>query len=215
MGLFSSKEEKAAKKAKKEKEKQEFEAKHGKSISYLSGKYMGGNLPFKANEDVSITCYENDVILHSAMSLWVHDNDLVIPYNRLEPFSIKTEEQIEKDVTLTRLLLVGIFAFGLKKKKVTKSQYLVLSGTDETDSVTNAIFEIDRLSAMNINRANEARKTFLINNPSESTKEIARDENQSAVDPIEQIKKLAELKQIGAITEEEFEAKKSELLSRV
>jgi hypothetical protein len=216
MGLFGSKEEKEEKKAKKEEEKQEFEARHGKKITFLVGKYVGGNLTIKANENIEIVCYEKDIALHPANSLWMHNKDIFIPYDKLEPLNLKTEEQIEKDVTLTRLLLVGVLAFGLKKKKVTRSQFLIISGIDETGSSISGIFEIGSTSSRNITRINEVRRNFLINKPSEIQEEVAIEEVPVVVaDPIEQIKKLAELKQIGAITEEEFEAKKSELLSRV
>lgn len=217
MVFFSSKEEKEDKKAKKEKEKQEFEERHGKKVVFLVGKYVGGNLTMKANESVEIICYEKDVTLHPANSLWMHNKDIVIPFDKLEPLTLKTEEQIEKDVTLTRLLLVGILAFGLKKKKVTKNQFLIVSGIDETGSSISGIFEIGTLSSRNITQVNEVRRNFLVNNPMEIQKEeVAIEETPTTVaDPIEQIKKLAELKQIGAITEEEFENKKNELLSRV
>lgn len=39
----------------------------------------------------------------------------------------KTEDQISKDVTLTRLLAFGIFAFGMKKKRRNTEKYLILS----------------------------------------------------------------------------------------
>ena len=41
------------------------------------------------------------------------------------------------------------------------------------------------------------------------------DENSDEVSPIQMIKKLSSLRDSGAITEEEFEAKKKELLERV
>ena len=39
-----------------------------------------------------------------------------IPINNLIRYELKTESEIQKDVTLTRLLALGIFAFGAKKK---------------------------------------------------------------------------------------------------
>ena len=39
---------------------------------------------------------------------------------------MKTDEQISKDVTLTRLLTLGIFALGAKKKSIVVTNYLVI-----------------------------------------------------------------------------------------
>jgi hypothetical protein len=50
-----------------------------------------------------------------------------IPINQITRYEIKTESEIQKDVTLTRLLALGIFAFGLKKKTEINNSYLILS----------------------------------------------------------------------------------------
>jgi len=50
-----------------------------------------------------------------------------IPINQITRYELKTESEIQKDVTLTRLLALGIFAFGLKKKTEINNTYLILS----------------------------------------------------------------------------------------
>ncbi len=54
---------------------------------------------------------------------------MFIPINAIKDMHALTEEQISKDVTLTRVLLLGIFALGAKKKTVTKSPYLTIDCT--------------------------------------------------------------------------------------
>lgn len=51
----------------------------------------------------------------------------IIPINQITRYELKTESEIQKDVTLTRLLALGIFAFGLKKKTEINNTYLILS----------------------------------------------------------------------------------------
>lgn len=48
-----------------------------------------------------------------------------IPILQLKRYEIKTESEINKDITLTRLLTLGIFAFGVKKKTEINNQYLI------------------------------------------------------------------------------------------
>lgn len=68
---------------------------------------------------------------------WGKDNVLVINYRwagRVEyiPFSdvngvyCKTEHQIKEDVTLTRLAVMGLFAFGNKKETTSNAYYMIL-----------------------------------------------------------------------------------------
>jgi len=50
-----------------------------------------------------------------------------IPLSQIIRYEIKTETEIHKDVTLTRLLTLGIFAFGVKKTTKIEDQFFILS----------------------------------------------------------------------------------------
>jgi len=50
-----------------------------------------------------------------------------IPINQITRYELKIESEIQKDVTLARLLALGILAFGLKKKTEINNTYLILS----------------------------------------------------------------------------------------
>lgn len=65
---------------------------------------------------------------------------MAIDYANIERVEFKTEEQISKDVTLGRLLLFGVLAFGLKKKSVHKTGYLVITYKDEVLGEQKMIF---------------------------------------------------------------------------
>lgn len=72
------------------------------------------------------------------------DMNFYIPINNIIDVKGKTEEQISKDVTLSRLLLTGILAFGLKKTKIKNRKFLVI--THNLNNVKeNIIFEYNYL----------------------------------------------------------------------
>lgn len=50
-----------------------------------------------------------------------------IPLSEIIRYEVKTETEIQKDVTLTRLLTLGIFAFGIKKTTKIEEQFFILS----------------------------------------------------------------------------------------
>lgn len=67
------------------------------------------------------------------------NNDFVgneIPISQLTKYEVKTETEIRRDVTLTRLVTLGIFAFGVKKKTETNTQYLILTYIDSGVEIT-------------------------------------------------------------------------------
>lgn len=50
-----------------------------------------------------------------------------ISFNNIKDFSIKTEVELKKDITFTRLITLGVFAFAFKKKTEINNSYLTLS----------------------------------------------------------------------------------------
>ena len=58
-----------------------------------------------------------------------------IPINQVTRYELKTESEIQKDVTLARLLVLGVFAFGAKKKTEINNSYLVLSYVQNNVSI--------------------------------------------------------------------------------
>ena len=56
--------------------------------------------------------------------------------SQLTRYEVKTETEINRDVTLTRLIALGIFAFGAKKKTETNTEYLILTYIDNGVEIT-------------------------------------------------------------------------------
>ena len=128
-----------------------------------------------------------------------------IPYEAITSVSMKTDEQISKDVTLTRLLLLGVFAFGAKKKSKEVTNCLVID-YDCGGLPTSAIFSGKEVPKA-YNDIFKSRQGFIKRNPQLASAAPAADS-----DIYTEIEKLHGLKEKGIITEDEFAAKKQSLL---
>lgn len=112
---------------------------------------------------------------------------------------------------------MGLGALGKKKKHVEKQQVSKTSNKELTTPAalkfrnlkTNEIFSIQVLCSTEID--SKINCFYMMDIPSSEDRDVER--TDVGVDPIEQVKKLKELLDIGAITEEEFELKKKELLN--
>lgn len=141
--------------------------------------------------------------------------------------SVNTISQIKKDVTLPRVLVLGVLSLAAQKKTVTGTNYLILNFMDKGQEC-HAIFSDDITHGM-INelarKINKAKKQYLdspqaIKDAQEA--EAKQKEPPAAsvaeakpVDIPGQIEKLADLLKKGILTEEEFSSKKAELLARI
>lgn len=173
------------------------------TLGFSMCKYEGGH-PDLAFEASGILRVDEDE-LRFQYGGFTLNKVLNIPFEEIVSAEVKTEEQISKDVTLTRLLAFGIFAFGLKKKRVTKQSYLVVnfvrSGIEGA-----AIFSGDKLAQLQSNLT-KARIDYNASHPSKQTTK------QDSIP--DQIKKLSDLKEAGVLTDREFEEKKKQLLARM
>lgn len=85
-------------------------------------RHIAGHPNIKPNEPIKFNIKNNKIYLIKFFKDFFEYN--LTDITRLE---IKNEEQITKDVTLGRLLLLGPLAFGLKKTTKHETQYLILS----------------------------------------------------------------------------------------
>lgn len=88
-------------------------------------------------------------------------DNFILPENIIY-CEVKTEEEVSRDVTLTRLITLGVFALAAKKEKRTTISYLVLSykldsikidclfkQTHEKQNLAKLAYEINKLMQMN------------------------------------------------------------------
>ncbi|MFA5248820.1 MAG: hypothetical protein WC415_06455 [Patescibacteria group bacterium] len=86
--------------------------------------HLGGHPYLQVNDKIFFQIRNNNTIYFYKENT---DTGKEISISELLKYEIKTESQISKDVTLTRLLALGIFAFGVKKQTKIEEQYLILS----------------------------------------------------------------------------------------
>ncbi|MDD7793714.1 SHOCT domain-containing protein [Clostridium sp. 'White wine YQ'] len=189
--------------------------KEGRNYYSRTSKYVGGGALPKASSGI-ITVNSNGVFFEIGFAEIIH-----ISLRDITKAEYLDNTQVTKDVTLTRMLLVGPFAFALKKTKKAE-QFFVVINYNVNGMESKIIFEDKR--AMEVVSAiikaksqNNKIKDELIEDNSE--KHIQSDEsinNETDKDNIiDLIKELAELKEQGILTEEEFSEKKKELLARL
>lgn len=119
-------------------------------------------------------------------------------WEEFKVFSIEGPDQLQKRVTVTRLLAIGIFAFA--KKKATGESFLFA----ETNSGSTLIIKFNKKSEPEVKSLFAPFRNQL---PSENTSARPASEDIAT-----QIEKLAELHSKGALTNKEFESMKAKLL---
>ena len=127
-----SPEEKAAIQAKKEKEKTHF-----------SGRYMRGHpaLP-RPIQTTNCQLAEDDILIYSPVSGKLGPVVGKIPLSQVQNVVVEDKSTVEKRVTMTRVLAIGVFALAAKKKEVHPEFYLTISwGGGKIGNET--IFEFD------------------------------------------------------------------------
>ena len=131
--------------------------------------------------------------------------NIKIPIESIRDVSLKSEEQISKDVTLTRLFLLGIFAFGAKKKTKQVTNYLVIEY--ESGGVScSGIFTGDKAAKV-YSQIAKMRQLYLRDHPP-----AADNAAPPSLDCSAEIEKYYHLMEQGILTQEEFQAKKNQLL---
>ncbi|ENK1244723.1 hypothetical protein AB2063_002936 [Clostridium botulinum] len=131
---------------------QMFEAR--KDINQISGNYAG--------DYPNVTCsgmlklkIDNDKLVFKQLWKTYYKLDL----RNITDVQLKTEEEISKDVTLTRLLAFGIFAFGLKKKRTNQRHFIIIS-TKEDEFNNDFVMEIDSAKGLGLTMAQGFVKTL-------------------------------------------------------
>jgi Short C-terminal domain len=119
--------------------------------------------------------------------------------------TVETAGQLDKRVTATRLMLTGPLALGLRKKKDNRKLFLTIEG-EGAGFVVEVHPNLERKARQFATRINAAASSPMASPPTQAT---------PTDDPVEQIRKLGELREQGLLTPEEFETKKADLLGRL
>lgn len=168
--------------------------------------YVQGPWGVKANSQMTMTMDEPGLVLRTGL---INKQEFFVPYEAITGMTVDTAERM----TLTRVLLVGIFAFGLKKK----DKFLKLDFQDDTGTGVSVVLgkgvgcDIPTLQG----RISKAKHDYFASCPQAVVVEAEPVEAKGTTDVSATIEKLAQLREKGILTEEEFQQKKAELLSRL
>jgi hypothetical protein len=184
--------------------------------------FVSGPFDLKTKSVGTLTLEDNELVFKSLLRLELFPIPRRIlprelfrmPYDSIVEATVDTAERM----TLTRVWLLSIFAFGFKKKdKLLKLDFHDQSGLNVTVVFGKASFgtEMDTLSGKIlanrrealVRQARAAPPTIAVRPPDDTT--IPRE------DVCGLLQKLGSLRERGILTEEEFQKKKSELLSRL
>lgn len=157
--------------------------------------YQGGHPKLPNAKSMIVTVTNKRLILAK---------DISIDFSNINSINYDTLEQLEKRVTATRLLTLGIFAFAFKKKKKNIQKYLAIEFNDDAGIQQMVAFggpEAAYLYQTVYDAYYEYKKNSKVETSTTSTS-----------DSYEELKKLKELLDMGIITQEEFDIKKKQLL---
>lgn len=204
--------------------------------------YKGGHPSLTSEKDCFI------IANNSSITIKIGSASATIPINQISGCRMETQDQLERRITATRLLAIGVFALAFKKKKINTEKYLTIDFSDNNGISNTVLF-----SGKGVPKAHSAiyqimtqsieKRKYTINNEYQdntpSFKDIysmredddvpsfedifsqidteeehhkSNDIQKDKTTPYEEIKCLKELLDMGAITQEEFETKKKELL---
>ena len=174
-------------------------------LNILGIELIGGSPDFKAGSKVSLSISGDFLQVQSGFKKVQFDLAHVAAM-------AQTQNEIERRVTATRLLTVGVFAFAFKKQASHHHQYLNLEYDDGSRQLV-MVFETDK--APNIAQKLQDASYSARRRRGIEPKAVASEVRPAAEDVPGKIKQLAELRDAGVLTEEEFAAKKAELLARM
>lgn len=132
---------------------------YSKDLSVDTGKYIGGHPNISSPIDRTVIYPKGDQLeIFNYYSAANGLKDAAIKFSSVKNIVIEDQSTIEKRVTVARLLLVGIFAFALRKKKKNELAYIIIEWNDgRFDHET--IFEFEGINAMT--NANTSRNRLI------------------------------------------------------
>lgn len=159
--------------------------------------YLGGHPSIPPSQEVRVLYIDSQNI-----SIRDIENVYNIPLNKVISYRIESKKEIEERVTLTRVLAFGLFALAIPKIDINIEKYLVIEVEDLTGILT-LVF-----SGPAIKKVFQIIYEYKLNKQCKPGKFANK-----KVLPIEELKGLKELLDLGIINLEEFEIKKKELLN--
>lgn len=173
--------------------------------------YVSGPFDLKAKSDGVLVLDDTELVLKS---LFLRRELFRVPYSSITGAAVDTAERM----TLTRVVALGIFAFGFKKKeKFLKLDFKDTTNLDVTVVLGKASFhiEMDNLAGKILARR---RTSIEQHGASSASAVVAGFPGSSSPPPLDYtrlLEELASLRDKGVISDDEFQKEKTELLTRI
>ncbi|MCD2346231.1 hypothetical protein [Clostridium guangxiense] len=88
---------------------------------------------------------EGIVIKRNSHNLILHDvfkgDILLVPINSIKSITVQSKEQISQRVTISRLIALGVFAFGVPKKEKNITKYIVINYINDKNENEDIVIE--------------------------------------------------------------------------
>lgn len=199
MGLFNSIKEAGKKVYESEKAKaKNLKEARGSKLKSIAVEYAGGYGDFKKSKGF-LTFYEKRVEYSSPLNY-----SFIIQSDDIRNIAVEGIHEVNRRVTVTRLLAVGIFAFAVKKKQVEKEAFITLEINDGQE----AVFKADNKSPHQL-KGELANTISAIRSNGQKGQASTSTGTSSYAD---ELLKFAELNRQGIISDEELEKAKRRLL---
>jgi hypothetical protein len=186
--------------------KQQAEARRYISVSatYLGGPPLEG---LSQNARVRISVDWTGIVLIAPKG-----TRLEFPWSVIENVQVESAEQVRDRITATRAVFLGAFAIAFRKQEM-GGPYLTMETRDGPQIFDTRGTDGRRLAARLAAFHKEMHASGT--QPVEKSQPSEPEPGAGDPDPIAKIRELGELRETGLITDEEFEAKKAELLDRL
>jgi hypothetical protein len=169
----------------------------GKKYSVLSAVYLGGYNDFKKSSG-TLKLFEKRIEFGSPM---MSSRSFSISREDIAELAVEGKDEVNRRVTVTRLLAIGIFAFAMKKKKEDKESYITVVLNDGQE----VVFQINDKSPLEL-KSKLASATSIYKS---NSKPVLASSSSNA----DELIKLVELKEKGIITQAEFDNQKKKILT--
>lgn len=186
-------------------------------------KFVSGPFGIKPGSEVNLVLQDDRMsLLKAALAGLMDSSEFAIPYRLIKAANVETAERIgmlrtAAGYALFGVLGAGLAAFGFKKK----DKFLHVEFVDKGMDSSLVLGKGTLGTSMEAIRGEllATRREHLASMPEEEAQTPAAvteaEDRGRGGDIVEQVEKLAALRDKGLITDEEFEAKKKELLSRI
>jgi hypothetical protein len=177
--------------------------------SFNKTKYLGGQPGFDKPFDGPMVIDDEGIHMRRIKEAFV------LPWSSVSGVAIEGPEAARRRVTAARLLTVGVFAFAVKKKD--KLAYLTVA--THQGEVT---FEVDGVLAPELkgrlarwtNTLAELAPSIITESPPPTSTPASVNPSPPTGSLADELKKLAELRDAGILTDEEFAQQKALLLDQ-